>query len=158
SGNPLAAEPPASSSLGDFARARAPWVGAFLEGVREALTRAGTRDAEGTAYAAGRQSGAAYAAGTPSDAVHGAAGATSHGMGVPFLVAEKDPSLVARWIALACAVLPPEQAGSLSFTTYGPQEAARSGRLVVGVPLGSAPAVAGQRLLDGALPPAEPVT
>ncbi|MFJ4415439.1 GTPase-associated protein 1-related protein [Streptomyces sp. NPDC088925] len=132
SGDPLGAEPPLSSSLGDFARARAPWVAAFLEGVREVLTRdgAGAPDAEGTAYEGG----------------------------VPFLVAEKEPSLVARWIALACAVLPPERAGSLSFTTYGPREAARSGRLVVGVPLGTAPAVAGQRLLDGALPPGEPVT
>ncbi|WP_431037677.1 GTPase-associated protein 1-related protein [Streptomyces sp. P6-2-1] len=120
SGDPFGAEPPVSSSLGDFARARGPWIGAFLEGVREVLTR--------------------------------------DGAGAPFLVAEKDPSLVARWIALACAVLPPERAGALSFTTYGPREAARSGRLVVGVPLGSAAPVAGQRLLDGALPPAEPVT
>ncbi|WP_432160040.1 GTPase-associated protein 1-related protein [Streptomyces sp. NRRL F-5630] len=137
SGDPLGAEPPASSALGDFARARAPWVGAFLAGVREVLIRAGARREEETAYGAE---------------------VSSDSTGVPFLVAEKDPSLVARWIALACAVLPAEQAGSLSFTTYGPWEAARSGRLVVGVPLGSAPAVAGQRLLDGALPPAEPVT
>jgi hypothetical protein len=120
SGDPLGAAPPVSSSLGDFARARGPWVGAFLEGVRAALS--------------------------------------GDGAGVPFLVAEKDPSLVARWIALACAVLPQGLGGALSFTTYGPQEAAGSRRLVVGVPLGSAPAVAGQRLLDGALPPAGPVT
>ncbi|MFE9249683.1 GTPase-associated protein 1-related protein [Streptomyces sp. NPDC007088] len=51
--------------------------------------------------------------------------------GAPRLVVvERDPALVARWIMLACAVLPPRRARRLTFTTYSPCPGRASQRIV----------------------------
>lgn len=72
--------------------------------------------------------------------------------GAPRLVVvERDPGLVARWIALACAVLPPEQARRLTFTTYSPYPGQARQRIVGTGPReasGLPPAGAGRHVLD----------
>ncbi|MEV0847330.1 GTPase-associated protein 1-related protein [Streptomyces sp. NPDC049954] len=82
--------------------------------------------------------------------------------GAPRLVVvERDPGLVARWIALACAVLPPEEARGLTFTTYSPCPGQAHQRIVGTGPreaAGLPPAGTGPYVLDCMSPAATPDT
>lgn len=81
----------------------------------------------------------------------------------PHLVlVERDTTAVARWIALACAVLPRHHAHRLTFTTYT-RHPDRSPHRIVGVLPEDAPAdgtgTGRHRMYDSTTPPpAEPVT